>query len=117
VCPQAIEGEGLQNVAVLVTRYYGGVKLGAGGLVRYATFRHFWGVLLRTHTSQLVLARHVTRADQALSGAPAAHVPLMLMRCGVDVCLLGVGRVWLHMMLLNRQIASISMQGNCWASP
>ncbi|KAF5829669.1 ribosomal protein S5 domain 2-type protein [Dunaliella salina] len=30
----AIEGEGLQSVAVLVTRYFGGTKLGAGGLVR-----------------------------------------------------------------------------------
>ncbi len=31
---QAIESEGLDGVAVLVTRYFGGVKLGAGGLVR-----------------------------------------------------------------------------------
>ncbi|KAL4432217.1 hypothetical protein ABPG77_005979 [Micractinium sp. CCAP 211/92] len=30
----AIEGEGLDGVAVLVVRFYGGVKLGAGGLVR-----------------------------------------------------------------------------------
>ncbi|KAI3423839.1 hypothetical protein D9Q98_009675 [Chlorella vulgaris] len=30
----AIEGEGLDGVAVLVIRYYGGIKLGAGGLVR-----------------------------------------------------------------------------------
>lgn len=29
-----IEGEGLDGVAVLVTRYYGGIKLGTGGLVR-----------------------------------------------------------------------------------
>ena len=31
---QAIEGQGLDGVAVLVVRWYGGVKLGAGGLVR-----------------------------------------------------------------------------------
>ena len=31
---QALEGEDLQGVAVLVTRFFGGVKLGAGGLVR-----------------------------------------------------------------------------------
>lgn len=31
---QAIEGQGLDRVAVLVVRWFGGVKLGAGGLVR-----------------------------------------------------------------------------------
>jgi len=30
----AIEGSGFDGVAVLVTRYYGGIQLGAGGLVR-----------------------------------------------------------------------------------
>ncbi len=30
----AIEGQGLEGVMVVVTRYFGGVKLGAGGLVR-----------------------------------------------------------------------------------
>ncbi|UXI69986.1 IMPACT family protein [Tahibacter amnicola] len=31
---QAIEGQGFDRVMVVVTRYYGGIKLGAGGLVR-----------------------------------------------------------------------------------
>lgn len=31
---QAIEGQGIDNVVVVVTRWYGGIKLGAGGLVR-----------------------------------------------------------------------------------
>jgi uncharacterized YigZ family protein len=31
---RAIEGQGLDRVVVLVTRYFGGIKLGAGGLVR-----------------------------------------------------------------------------------
>ncbi|MCD0504842.1 IMPACT family protein [Bordetella petrii] len=31
---QAIEGQGLDRVAVLVLRWFGGIKLGAGGLVR-----------------------------------------------------------------------------------
>lgn len=31
---QAIEGAGVDRVAVVVTRWYGGIKLGAGGLVR-----------------------------------------------------------------------------------
>lgn len=30
----AIEGQGLDGVVVVVTRYFGGIKLGAGGLVR-----------------------------------------------------------------------------------
>jgi len=31
---QAIEGQGCDRVAVVVTRWYGGIKLGAGGLAR-----------------------------------------------------------------------------------
>jgi len=31
---QAIDGQGYDRVAVVVTRWYGGIKLGAGGLVR-----------------------------------------------------------------------------------
>jgi uncharacterized YigZ family protein len=31
---QAIEGQNMDRVAVVVTRWYGGIKLGAGGLVR-----------------------------------------------------------------------------------
>jgi uncharacterized YigZ family protein len=31
---QAIEGQGIDNVMVVVTRWFGGIKLGAGGLVR-----------------------------------------------------------------------------------
>lgn len=31
---QAIEGQGYDRVVVVVTRWYGGIKLGAGGLVR-----------------------------------------------------------------------------------
>ena len=30
----AIDGKGLDNIMVVVTRYYGGIKLGVGGLVR-----------------------------------------------------------------------------------
>jgi uncharacterized YigZ family protein len=31
---QAIDGQGIDNVIVVVTRWFGGIKLGAGGLVR-----------------------------------------------------------------------------------
>lgn len=31
---QAIDGQGLDHIAVLVSRWFGGIKLGAGGLVR-----------------------------------------------------------------------------------
>ena len=36
---QAIEGQGMDRVAVLVVRWFGGVKLGAGGLVRARRLR------------------------------------------------------------------------------
>jgi putative IMPACT (imprinted ancient) family translation regulator len=31
---QAIEGQGMDRVVVVVKRWYGGIKLGAGGLMR-----------------------------------------------------------------------------------
>jgi len=34
---QMLEKEGITNIAVVVTRYYGGIKLGTGGLVRAYT--------------------------------------------------------------------------------
>ena len=34
---QALEGSGLGQIAVVVTRYFGGIKLGTGGLVRAYT--------------------------------------------------------------------------------
>ena len=33
-CEPLIEGSGFDGVAVLVTRYFGGIELGVGGLVR-----------------------------------------------------------------------------------
>lgn len=52
----AISSSGVQNVAVVVTRYFGGVKLGAGGLVR----------------------AYNTAAAKCLRDAPKVHRPPMV---------------------------------------
>jgi len=52
---QAIEGQGLDAVAVLVVRWFGGTKLGAGGLVR--AYGGTAAECLRTAQKREVLAR------------------------------------------------------------
>lgn len=72
---QAIEGEGLDGVAVLVTRYYGGTALGVGGLVRA-----YGGCVrdtLRAAPKEVVRARTQLRFSLEFK----VHGPV-----GVDVC-------------------------------
>lgn len=65
----AIEGQGLDRVMVVVTRWYGGINLGAGGLVR--AYGGAAAECLRTAARrELVETREaVLRCEFALSGA------------------------------------------------
>ncbi|MCU0989480.1 MAG: YigZ family protein [Xanthomonadales bacterium] len=50
----AIEGKELDHVMVVVTRYFGGIKLGAGGLVRaYSTAAARYAALEACHAEKL----------------------------------------------------------------
>lgn len=56
-----LQHSGLGNIAVVVTRYYGGVKLGTGGLVR--AYTHAVSAALKTLETSTVLCRGTMLAD------------------------------------------------------
>jgi uncharacterized YigZ family protein len=64
----ALLGSGVGDVAAVVTRYFGGVKLGTGGLVRA------YGGCVKEALASLPLEEHVERVEMALessyAGAP-----------------------------------------------
>lgn len=72
---EAIKQHGLTNVVVVVTRYFGGIKLGAGGLIR-----------AYSHTASL-----------GLEATPCLEVkPFCLMEAEMDYCLLGTVENWIR---------------------
>lgn len=72
---EAIKQHGLTNVAVVVTRYFGGIKLGAGGLIR-----------AYSHTASL-----------GLEATPCLEVkPFCLMETEMDYSLLGTVENWIR---------------------
>ena len=72
---EAIKQHGLTNVAVVVTRYFGGIKLGAGGLIR-----------AYSHTASL-----------GLEATPCLEVkPFCLMEAEMDYSLLGTVENWIR---------------------
>ncbi len=78
---QVINSRGLQNVLVVVTRYFGGIKLGAGGLVRAYT-RTAAEVLDKAGIARMVLSpRGVISIDYALAG----QVEYFLRQKGVEI--------------------------------
>ena len=72
---EAINQHGLTNVVVVVTRYFGGIKLGAGGLIR-----------AYSHTASL-----------GLEATPCLEVkPFCLMEAEMDYSLLGTVENWIR---------------------
>lgn len=72
---EAIKQHGLTNVVVVVTRYFGGIKLGAGGLIR-----------AYNHTASL-----------GLEATPCLEVkPFCLMEAEMDYSLLGTVENWIR---------------------
>ena len=72
---EAIKQHGLTNVVVVVTRYFGGIKLGAGGLIR-----------AYSHTASL-----------GLEDTPCLEVkPFCLMEAEMDYSLLGTVENWIR---------------------
>ena len=72
---EAIKQHGLTNVVVVVTRYFGGIKLGAGGLIR----------------------AYSQTASLGLEATPCLEVkPFCLMEAEMDYSLLGTVENWIR---------------------
>lgn len=65
---EVIRKEGLVNVAVVVTRYFGGIKLGAGGLVRAYTQGAKIGLAAGGLIRRLPYATYRLQTDYSLIG-------------------------------------------------
>ncbi|HCP15549.1 MAG TPA: YigZ family protein [Peptococcaceae bacterium] len=65
---EVIRKEGLVNVAVVVTRYFGGIKLGAGGLVRAYTQGAKIGLAAGGLIQRLPYATYRLQTDYSLIG-------------------------------------------------
>lgn len=66
---QAIEGQGLTNVIVVGTRYFGGVKLGVGGLIRAYRETALAGLAEAGTRQEIIMANIIVRnVDYALLG-------------------------------------------------
>jgi uncharacterized YigZ family protein len=70
----AIEGQGLDRVAVVVTRWFGGVKLGVGGLVR--AYGGCAAECLRVAPKRLLVERVPLRVRCDFSTAATLHARL-----------------------------------------
>ena len=72
---EAIKQHGLTNIVVVVTRYFGGIKLGAGGLIR-----------AYSHTATL-----------GLEATPQVEIkPVCLMAAELDYTMLGTVENWIR---------------------
>lgn len=71
---QAIDGQGLDHVAVVVTRWFGGIKLGVGGLVR--AYGGCAAECLRLAPRVARIAQAVLRVECDFALAPLLHARL-----------------------------------------
>ncbi len=70
----AIDGQGYDRVVVVVTRWYGGVKLGAGGLVR--AYGGTAAECLRTATRQPLIAMQVVQLQAPFDDIGTVHAAM-----------------------------------------
>lgn len=70
----AIDGQGFDQVAAVVTRWYGGIKLGAGGLVR--AYGGAAAECLRTATRRPLIAMRELELHAAFDDIGAVHAAL-----------------------------------------
>ncbi|KAL6759611.1 ribosomal protein S5 domain 2-type protein [Haematococcus lacustris] len=75
----ALEGEGLEGVAVLVTRHFGGTKLGSGGLVR--AYGGAARDCLRAAPRQLVQLRSTLEVEAGYQVLGAVYLVLDRLKC------------------------------------
>ena len=68
---QAIDGQNLDRVVVVVTRYFGGIKLGAGGLVR--AYGGVASSCLRTASRVPIVPRSRWRLDVPFDASGTVH--------------------------------------------
>lgn len=71
----AIDGQGYDRVVVLVTRWYGGVKLGTGGLVR--AYGGAAAECLRIAMRQPLVAMRVVQLQAAFDDIGAVHAAMV----------------------------------------
>ena len=72
----AIDGQGFDRVMVVVTRWYGGIKLGAGGLVR--AYGGAAAECLRTASRQPLVAMALLELHAGFEDIGAVHAALLL---------------------------------------
>jgi uncharacterized YigZ family protein len=72
----AIDGQGFDQVMVVVTRWYGGIKLGAGGLVR--AYGGAAAECLRTASRQPLIAMATLELHAGFDDIGAVHAALTL---------------------------------------
>lgn len=65
---QHIHGAGLVDVAIVVTRYYGGTKLGKGGLIRAYGAAAAAAIAAAEHVEEIALAHFTVSCDYKLLG-------------------------------------------------
>ena len=75
---EVIRKEGLRNVAVVVTRYFGGIKLGAGGLIRAYTH----GAAIALEAGEIIERRPFLVCDVRVEYAAADRLRRELERRG-----------------------------------
>ncbi len=71
----AIDGQGYDRVVVVVTRWYGGIKLGAGGLVR--AYGGTAAECLRTATRHPLIAMGVVQLQATFDDIGAVHAAMV----------------------------------------